>query len=321
MSQARGREIRTVCCFGVGLIGGGWAAHFLRAGLRVRAYDQRPEARQQLYDQVRHAWPTLEKLGLAKNASPDRLSFTTNLDEAIDGVDFVQESAIEDEALKIRLLADLDARLAPEIIVASSSAGFLADSLRRDCQSGGRILVGHPFNPPYLVPLVEVVGGEGGDPVQVARAVEFYRSVGSHPIVLRKEIPGYIANRIQNAVFKEILYLLESGVASVAEIDDAITYGPAIRWAVNGPSRIFYLGASDAARYDTFVDSLADALEQGHIAPDAFRITRALRGRYIEDVAASVGGKSRQELERVRDDGVVRVRHALSGPGRTGSGV
>ena len=126
MNRTRHGDIQVVCCFGVGLIGGGWAAHFLRAGLRVKAYDQRPEARRQLLDQVQHAWPILERLGLAAGASLDRLSFTTDLDEALDGVDFVQESAAENETLKIRILADLDRRLAPDVIVASSSSGFLA---------------------------------------------------------------------------------------------------------------------------------------------------------------------------------------------------
>jgi carnitine 3-dehydrogenase len=305
-------SIGTVCCVGAGLIGAGWVAHFLRAGLTVCAYDPRPEAEAFLKHVLNDAWPICEQLGLAPGAARDRVSFTTDLGEALRDADFVQESAVEDEALKIELLADLDRRLEPKVIVASSSSGFLAESLRSRCRHGGRVLVGHPFNPPYLIPLVEVVGGKGADPAKVEEAMAFYRSTGSRPILLRAEALGYIANRIQTAVFKEIAWLLQEGVASVAEIDDAITHGPALRWAIGGPSRIYYLGATDPARYKTFLDWCFDSLNEGYCAPDGFVPSAELRDAYVKGVDEMIAGRERPDLLRLRDRSVVQVRKAVA---------
>ena len=306
-------SIRTVCCVGAGLIGAGWVAHFLRAGLAVRAYDTRPEAEGFLRRVLDEAWPTCEALGLAPGAARERVTFTTDLDEALTGADFVQESAVENETLKIALLADLDRRLDPGIIIASSSSGFLAESLRSRCErNGGRVLVGHPFNPPYLIPLVEVVGGKGADPAKVEEAMAFYRATGSRPILLRGEALGYIANRIQTAVFKEIAWMLDQGVANVAEIDEALTHGPALRWAVGGLSRIYYLGASDDARYQPFLDWCFDSLSEGYCAPDGFVPSAELRAAYQQGVKEMIGGRLRADLLRIRDRGVVRVRKAVA---------
>jgi len=304
--------IRTVCCVGAGLIGAGWVAHFLRAGLDVRAYDTRPEAEALVRGVLDTAWPICEELGLAPGAARERLTFTTDLAEALQGADFVQESAVENEALKIRLLADLDERLDPRVIVASSSSGFLAESLRSGCRKApGRVLVGHPFNPPYLIPLVEVVGGKGADPARVEEAMAFYRSTGSRPILLRGEALGYIANRIQTAVFKEIAWMLDQGVANVAEIDEALTHGPALRWAIGGLSRIYYLGAADAERYQPFLDWCFDSLGEGYCAPDGFVPSAELRAAYQRGVEEMIGGRTRAELLKIRDSGVVRVRKAV----------
>lgn len=304
--------IQTVCCVGSGLIGAGWVAHFLRAGLSVQAYDTRPEVETYLQRVLDDAWPIVEQLGLAPGASRDRVTFTTDLDKALAGADFVQESAVEDETLKIELLADLDRRLEPRVIIASSSSGFLAESLRSRCAHGGRVLVGHPFNPPYLIPLVEVVGGKGADPAKVEEAMAFYRSINSRPILLRGEALGYIANRIQTAVFKEIAWLLDQGVASVAEIDEAITHGPALRWAIGGPSRIYYLGATDAARYQTFVDWCFDSLAEGYCAPDGFVPSAALRESYLRDMEDMMTDRQRTDLLRLRDNSIVKLRKAVA---------
>jgi len=304
--------IGTVCCVGAGLIGAGWVAHFLRAGLAVRAYDPRPEAEALLKRVLDDAWPICEELGLAPGASRDRVVFTTDLDEALRGADFVQESAVEDEALKVALLADLDRRLDRSVIIASSSSGFLAESLRSGCRHGGRVLVGHPFNPPYLIPLVEVVGGKGADPAKVEEAMAFYRATGSRPILLRGEALGYIANRIQTAVFKEVAWMLQEGVANVAEIDEALTHGPALRWAIGGLSRIYYLGASDDVRYQPFLDWCFDSLNEGYCAPDGFVPSAELRAAYQQGVKEMIGGRSRADLLKIRDRGVVRVRKAVA---------
>lgn len=310
-------EVSKVCCVGTGLMGSGWACHFLRAGLEVVCYDPRPQAETFLREMATTVWPTLETLGLAKSASLDKLRFTTKLNDALQGAQFVQESAVEDEPAKIALLAELDGQLPANVVVASSSSGFLATSLRSDCVHGERILIGHPFNPPYLIPLVEVVGGEGAAGEAIDAAVNFYRQIGSKPIVLKNEIPGYIGNRLQFAVWKELLYLLSEDVASVGELDDAMTYGPALRWAAIGPSHTFYLGARTPADYPAFVKLLTDELAAGYTAPDSFQVDESLTQRYITDVSGHWGGQDPATLKSSRDQAITSVLLALKA--RTGS--
>jgi carnitine 3-dehydrogenase len=310
--MAESTPITSVACVGSGLIGSGWAAHFLRAGLAVRCHDPRPEAEEFLRATVESAWPTLEKLGLAPGASPGNLSFTTDIAKAVEGAGFIQESAVEDEGEKKKLLARLDAMAADHVIIASSSSGFLAKHLRRDCRRGGRVLIGHPFNPPYLIPLVEVVGGEGADPAAVARAVEFYRAIGSHPVVLKNEAPGYIGNRLQLAVWRELVYMLSEGVADIAELDAAMTHGPALRWSVIGPAHTFYLGSRTPEGHGRFVDLIVRELGEGYIAPPDFAITPDIIRRYVEACAAQWGRHDFEKLKSARDTGITALRQALA---------
>lgn len=305
-------SIDTVCCYGSGLIGSGWAAHFLRAGLSVRCFDPRPEAAGYLEDYIDRAWPTLERLGLGTGASRANLSFTTDAAAALNGVQFVQESAVEEEAQKIEILAAIDRHLPADVIIASSSSGFLAERLRAKCRHGGRVVIGHPFNPPFLVPLVEVVGGTGVAADAVARASAFYRRVGSHPVELKSEITGYIGNRLQMAVWREVMHMVEAGVASVADIDDAMTYGPALRWALAGPSHIFYLGARNPELYPKFIELLVHELATGFVAPPEFQVTPQLVERYVAEVRATWGDTDPDELRATRDGGLVALSEALA---------
>jgi carnitine 3-dehydrogenase len=305
------KSIKTVCCVGAGLIGSGWAAHFLRAGLNVRVYDQDPARSSAVRGAVDSAWPTLEKLGLAQGASVERLSFWNRLDAALEGAQFVQESATENEARKIELLAAIDRLLPAGVPIASSSSGFLAEVLRRDCVHGERVLIGHPFNPPYLIPLVEIAGGDSMDREVLARAMEFYSSIGSRVVVLQKEIRGYIANRIQSAVFREVMYMASAGIASVADIDTAMTAGPGLRWACMGPSAIFFLGAGDPTLHRSFVELLVSELEAGHTAPADFQVSSSMIDEYVTAVAATTGKKAMSQLALFRDDAVFAVRTAL----------
>jgi carnitine 3-dehydrogenase len=305
-------SIATVACVGSGLIGSGWAAHFLRAGLAVRCFDPRPEAEAFLRATVEAAWPTLGKLGFSPGARLENLAFTTDLAAAVEGAGFVQESAVEDEGEKIKLLARLDAMTSDHVLIASSSSGFLAKSLRRDCRRGGRVLIGHPFNPPYLIPLVEVVGGEGADPASVARAVEFYRAIGSHPVLLRNEAPGYIGNRLQLAVWRELVYMLKEDIADIADLDAAMTHGPALRWAVAGPAHIFYLGSRTPEGHAGFVDLMVRELDEDYIAPPDFKIAPDVAKRYVEACAAEWGRHDFAGLKAARDRGVIALRQALA---------
>ena len=218
---------------GTGVIGASWAAHFLAHGHDVVATDPAPGAEDRLRADVAAHWPVLQPV---EGASPERLRFTTDPAEAVAAADFVQENGPEREDVKHALYAVLDEAARPEVVLASSSSGMLPSVIARGCpQHPERVVIGHPFNPPHLIPLVEVVPGEKTSEATVERALAFYAAVGKKPIRLHQEVPGHVANRLQAALWQEAYSLVERGVATVADIDAAIANGPGLRWAVLGP--------------------------------------------------------------------------------------
>jgi 3-hydroxyacyl-CoA dehydrogenase len=231
-----GGVVGRVAVVGTGVIGASWAAHFLAHGLGVTATDPAPGAEERLRADVAAHWPVLERLGLAEGASQERLSFTADVALAVADADFVQENGPEREDVKHALFAVLDAAARPDVVLASSSSGLLPSAIARGCpQHPERVVIGHPFNPPHLIPLVEVVPGERTSPQAVETAMAFYAAVGKRPIRLRQELPGHVANRLQAALWQEAYSLVERGVATVSDIDTAISAGPGLRWAVLGP--------------------------------------------------------------------------------------
>src|SRR5215469_11715543 len=223
--------VRRVAVIGAGTIGASWAASFLAHGITVTASDPAPEGESFLRRYVETAWPTLTRLGLAEGADPTKLAFLRDPVAAVEGADFVQESGPERESVKIPHFQRLDGALPAETVIATSSSGLLVSRLQEGCRHPARCLVGHPFNPPHLIPLVEVVGGAKTSPVAIERAMAFYEAVGKKPIHIRKEVKGHIANRLQAALWREAAHLVAEGVASVADVDAAIAYGPGLRWA------------------------------------------------------------------------------------------
>ncbi|WP_027170197.1 3-hydroxyacyl-CoA dehydrogenase NAD-binding domain-containing protein [Mesorhizobium sp. WSM3224] len=302
-------QIARVTCIGGGLIGAGWAAHFMRAGLEVVVYDPAAERATFLREYLAKAMPALAKLGMAPDASPTRVHFTTDMEEALEDTNFVQESATENIDAKIKLIGEIDALTAPNVVIASSSSGFLAADLRRGVRHPERILIGHPFNPPYLVPLVEIAGGDAAS-LAAAAASEFYISTGCEVVSLDREIAGYIGNRIQYAVLREILYIASQGVADLQAIDRAIASGPAIRWAVMGASSALFLGARNPTAYGDYAEGLADEMER-YLAPPDFQPDRQLMRAYGEDVLKGIAANGQAELMELRDVGVVAIRAAL----------
>jgi 3-hydroxyacyl-CoA dehydrogenase len=225
--------VRRVAVVGTGVIGASWAAHFLAHGLDVVATDPAPGAEERLRADVAAHW--LAVIPVA-GASPERLSFVADPAEAVADADFVQENGPEREDVKHELYRVLDAAARPEVVLASSSSGLLPSAIARGCpEHPARVVIGHPFNPPHLIPLVEVVPGEKTSDEVVERALAFYRAVGKRPIRLRQELPGHVANRLQAALWQEAYSLVERGVATVADIDTAISQGPGLRWAILGP--------------------------------------------------------------------------------------
>ena len=295
--------VQRVAVVASGVIGASWAAQFLAHGLDVVATDPAKGAEERLRAEVAAHWPVLEQLGLAEGASPDRLGFTADPAEAVADADFVQENGPEREDVKHALFAVLDAAARPEVVLASSSSGLLPTAIARGCaRHPERVVIGHPFNPPHLIPLVEVVPGERTSEAAVQQALDFYAAVGKRPIRLRHELPGHVANRLQGALWREAYSLVERGVASVADIDTAIAFGPGLRWAVLGPFVNQHLSGG--------AGGLAHVL--AHLGPPMAEVWRDLRDIELtpELVALLVRGVD-EELAGIDPAELIADRDAL----------
>jgi carnitine 3-dehydrogenase len=303
-------DVRRVACIGAGVIGGGWAAHFLARGYDVVAWDPAPDGAARLRELVATAWPALEALGLAAGAAQGRLSIAPSLEAAVADAEFVQESAPERLELKRELLAAIDRAAPAAVVIGSSTSGFAMTEMQPDAPGAGRMVVGHPFNPPYLIPLVEVVGGERTDPAAVAWAAAFYRAAGKHALILERELPGFIANRLQDAMWREALHMVAAGEATVEQIDAAITTGPGLRWPIMGPCLTFHLAGGPGGMAH-MLDHFGPALDEPWTRLKAPPLTRELRDRMVEGCAAEAAGRSIADLVRERDAKLVAILKAL----------
>jgi len=316
MDKMAKRPIRKVCVVGSGLIGSGWAARCLARGLGVIATDSDPRREGDLRSNVKNAWPALKRAGLLTSAAdPRRLRFTPNLEEAVADADFVQESAPENERLKRRLLARIDAATQPDVIIASSSSGLLPSRIQADCRRPERVLVGHPFNPVYLLPLVEVVGGTRTSGATIGRAIRFYQRLGMRPLKVRTEVPGFISDRLQEALWREALHMVSEGVANTDEIDSAIIYGPGLRWSFMGTCLAFHLAGGENGMQH-MLDHFGPALKLPWTKLKAPRLTAELVQRMVDGTRTQAGGRSVKELERWRDGNIIRVMQTLNGAAR-----
>jgi carnitine 3-dehydrogenase len=293
--------VRTVACIGAGVIGGGWVAHFLARGYRVRAWDPAPDAAEKLARLVGAAWPALTQLGLADGADQANLTVLPTLAEAVTGAGFVQESAPEDLGLKRKLLAEIDAATPTGVVIASSTSGYSMSEMQVDAAGADRLVVGHPFNPPYLIPLVEVAGGEKTDPAAVDWLTAFYAAVGKRPLRLSGELPGFVGNRLQEAMWREALHMVAAGEATVEEIDASIAWGPGLRWAQMGPCLTFHL-AGGSGGMAHMLDHFGAALLEPWTRLEAPELTPGLRERMVDGCLREAGGRSVAELERLRDE-------------------
>ncbi len=297
-----------VAVLGTGIIGASWAAFFLSRGLEVAASDPAPHAEGFLRHFIETAWPALEQLGLHTGADPGRLTFHADPAAAAEGAGFVQENGPERIELKVELFRQVDAILPPEVLIASSSSTLLPSAMQAGCRHPGRLVLGHPFNPPHLIPLVEVAGGVQTTPASLDRAMRFYAALGKHPIRLNKEIAGHVSNRLQAAVWREAAYLVEQGVVSVADVDAAISQGPGLRWALMGPIMTYHLGGgAGGLRY------LMDHISVDGLWPQLGTpaMTPAFEQVLIDGVVAEAGGQGIAEMARARDARLVAVLQGL----------
>jgi 3-hydroxyacyl-CoA dehydrogenase len=296
------RPIRLIAIIGTGVIGASWAAQFLAKGLDVIATDVAPDAEAKLREFVKAAWPALERLGLSPGASQSRLSFTADLPAALRGADFVQENGPERIDFKKKLYRQLDEALVPDVIIASSSSGLTMSAIQSDCPlHPERCVIGHPFNPPHLVPLVEIVGGAKTSEATIRRASEFYAGLGKQVVRLRKEVPGHVANRLQAALAREVYHLVAEDVVSVADIDKALCWGPGLRWGIMGQVMLNHLGGGPGG-IEHFFEQFTGPLTAWWKVLGSPELTPAVQAKLAAGLHEEVGSRSIAELEAQRDE-------------------
>ena len=303
-------SVTHITIIGAGPIGAGWAAHFLARGYDVNAYIHDPKERESFDAILDTAWISLTALGLAKGATLDRLSVTSDLSFAIQDTGFIQESAPECIELKQALYKELGEIVPKDVVIASSTSGLTMSDIQQNCATPERCVIGHPFNPPYLLPLVEIVGGKKTSPDVVAWAGQFYKAAGKSPLIMKKEIPGFVATRLQEALWREALHMVANGEATPADIDNALMNGPAPRMAVQGQCMAFHVACGEGGMA-TNLDQFGPALKLPWtrlIAPD---LTKELRDRMVDGCNAIAGTETFENMAAKRDAQIVAVLRAI----------
>lgn len=302
--------MKEIAVVGTGVIGTGWTARFLARGHKVKAWDPADGSSERLHAEIARLWPTLERSGTSSNASIENLECFTELAEACSGVDLVQESVPENIDIKRTVHSDLNNFCDQRVLIASSSSGLLPTDIQTAHEHPGRMLIGHPFNPVYLLPLVELVPGKATTPANVEKAKRFYASLNMRPLVVRKEIEGYLSDRLQEALWREVLHLVNDDVATTEELDDAITYGPGLRWAIMGTCLTFHL-AGGAGGMRHMLEQFGPALKLPWTHLEAPELTQELIERMVDGTQKQAAGRPIQSLEKLRDDCLIDIMRAL----------
>jgi 3-hydroxyacyl-CoA dehydrogenase len=305
------KPIRRVAIIGIGVIGASWTALFLAKGLEVVATDVAPNAEAALKRFVAAAWPALERLGLAPGASQSKLSFSADLATAVKGADLVQENGPERIDFKKKLYGQLDELLPADVIIASSSSGLTMSEIQMGCRAHPeRCVIGHPFNPPHVVPLVEIVGGAKTSEDTIQRATEFYTALGKRAIRLHKEVPGHVANRLQSALSREVYHLVAEGVVTAADADTALSWGPGLRWGIMGSLLLNHLGGGQGG-IEHFFEQFSGPMTAWWRVLGQPVLTPEVQKKLIDSVRAEVGSRSIDELAAERDEmllGLIELR-------------
>lgn len=303
-------SIKRVTVVGTGVIGNGWILRFLAQGYDVVATDPAPDAEARVRAAIERAWPAVMKQGIAEGAAKDRFHFAPSLAEAVKDADLIQENVPEQESLKRKVLADIDQHAKRDAIIASSTSGIMPSVLQADCMHPERIIVAHPFNPVYLIPLVELVGGEKTSAQVLQNAKQFYHSIGMKPLVLSNEIEGHVADRLMEAVWREALHLVNDGVATTEEIDASIVYGPGLRWALMGPFLTLHLAGGEKGMKHMLAQ-FGPALKLPWTKLVAPELTEELSENVIAGCEQQTVGHSIADLENRRDDFLIELTQLL----------
>jgi len=304
------RIVKTLGLLGTGVIGGGWAARALHFGIDVIAADVKPEMESWIRGAIENAEPALARLTFAPLPPKGKLSFTTDMRVMAEKADFIQENIPEQLPLKQRMLAEVSRYTGKDVLIASSTSGLTPTDLQRDMVAPERFLVGHPFNPVYLLPLVELVGGERTAPATLDAAAVFYKYIGMHALKVRREVPGHLTDRLQEAIWREILHMVNDGVATTGELDESIIYGPGLRWAAMGTNMIYHLAGGESGMRHMLAQ-FGPALKWPWTKLEAPELTESLIDSMVEGTQAQAAGRSIRELERLRDDYLVAIQQVL----------
>jgi 3-hydroxyacyl-CoA dehydrogenase len=305
------KPVRRIAIVGTGVIGASWAAQYLARGFDVVATDPAPNAEPNLRKYVDEAWSQLIGIGLSAGASRDRLSFSTNLNEALSKADFIQENGPERPDFKVKLYTDMDNASPADSIIASSSSGITPSVMQSKCKHPERVLIGHPFNPPHIIPLVEICGGAQTSPEALQQAMKFYAGIGKKPILLNKEIPGHVANRLQLALYKEVLYLIQQNVLSVADADAAVSWGPGLRWGIMGPNLQYHLGGG-VGGIKHFMEGVFTGLAPVFNSLGNPQVTPAFKQTIIDGVLQEAGNRSVGQLAQEENELLVGLLNLRS---------
>ena len=298
--------VKRVTCIGAGPIGGGWAAHFLAQGYQVTSYLHAQSEYDTLMRLLETAWSSLEEIGLAEGAPMDNFGWTTDLAEATKQAEFIQESVPEILELKQGLYQTLGDIVDPRVVIASSTSGLSMTDIQARCATAERTVVAHPFNPPYLLPLVEMIGGEKTSPQTVEWTQKFYQAAGKAPLVMKKEIPGFIATRLQEAIWREALHMVANGEATVEQIDQAVVNGPGPRWALMGPCEIFHVGGGEGGMAYC-LDQFGPTLKLPWTRLVAPELTDELRNAMVDGCVEMTAGQDFAALSKKMNDGLVEI--------------
>ncbi|WP_233879733.1 3-hydroxyacyl-CoA dehydrogenase NAD-binding domain-containing protein [Virgibacillus halodenitrificans] len=316
------QQIKHITVVGTGVIGNGWITRFLANGFTVTASDPDPSAEQRTREAVAHAWPYMEKMGLAEGASKNNLYFEPDLTKAVSEADFIQENVPEREELKRKVIAEIDKHAPAATIIGSSTSGILPSTLQADCANHPeRVMVAHPFNPVYLMPLVELVGGKKTSDSNLEKAREFYASMKMKPLIVQQEIEGHIADRLMEAIWREALHIVNDGVATTEEVDASIVYGPGLRWALMGPFLTLHMGGGKQGMRH-LLEQFGPALKLPWTKLEAPELTDELAEKVITGCENQTEGVSMEKLEERRDEFLVELQELLEKywPGATMNG-
>ena len=303
-------QVRNISSIGGGPIGGGWTAFFLSKGYKVTSYLHDTSEKEMFMKIVKTAWKSLKQLGLSKNASLKNLSITTNLKQSLEGAHFVQESAPEKLELKQDLYSFMGKILPNNIVISSSTSGFMMSDIQKKCSTPERTIIGHPFNPPYILPLVEIVGGNKTRKETVDWAFNFYKYSGKAPLKLKKEIPGFVATRLQEALWREALHMVDNGEATPEDIDTALINGPAPRMVIQGQCMAFHVACGEGGMA-TNLDQFGPALKWPWTRLQAPELSPELRNKMVEGCNTMAGNTKFEDLVSSRDNAIVKVLNAL----------